>query len=404
MGLIDMLTRWFPFGSGGSERVSGLDLANPYQPIHVDERNALGLSTVWACVSLIAGDLASAPLILYRTDATGRRVRAIDHPLYSILRHRPNPLMDSYRLLELVASHLLLWGNAYLEVERSRGSVRALWPIPPWLVTVRVDGGQATYDVSVPGKEGERVTLLPPNIVHVCGISYDGITGVSPIRACMRTFSLAAAVQEYALRFFSQGGLPGVILKHPGRLSDAARANLRESWRAMHEGLAKSHRVAILEEGMALDRLSVPPEEAQMIEARKMGVAEIARIFRVPPHMIGDHERGASYASVEQQAIDYVTHTIRPWAVRIERAIKHALLPADGDMYCEFLLDSLLRGDTLSRYRAYAIARQWGWMSANDIRVRENMEPIDGGDLYLTPMNMSPAPGGQGGSYGDTAS
>lgn len=392
MGVIETVRRWFGL-ERRVESVSGLDLKNPFLPVSVSERDAVGLAAVWSCVSLIAGDLASSPLLVYETRPDGGRRRAVDHPVYSLLRRRPNGLMTPYRFIELISTHLLLWGNAYCEIETRGGQPAALWPIQPWLVEVKVESGAPHYWVTVPA--GDRVEVPAKRMVHITGISLDGITGTSPIRAAQNLLSSAKAIEEYGLRFFSQGGAPGLVLSHPGRLSDQARENLRASWRAMHEGLSKAHRLAILEEGMKLDRVGLPPQDAQMIEQRRFTTGEIARLFRVPPHMIGDHERGATYASVEQQAIDYVTHTVRPWAARIEQAFTLALLePSNtlpGQRYCEFLLDSLLRGDTLSRYRAYAIGRQWGWLSANDIRARENMDPIVGGDDYLTPLNMAPA-------------
>lgn len=384
-----------------AQSVSGLDLEHGYLPVSVTEETALGLSAVWACVSLIAGDLASSPLLVYEALDDGGRRRASELAQYRLLRWRPNPLMTAFRFVETLATHLLLYGNAFVEMERRAGRVAALWPVPPWLVSVQVSQGVATYTVRVP--QMDPVVLTPASLLHIVGLSRDGVTGISPIRACAEVVSSAAAVQQYALRFFSQGAVPGVVLQHPGRLSDEARNNLRHSWRGMHEGLGRAHRIAILEEGMKIERIAISPQDAQMIESRRLGVSEIARIFRVPPHMIGDHERGATYASVEQQAIDYVTHTLRPWAARIEQAFTAALFEAQPQFYCEFLLDALLRGDTLSRYRAYAIGRQWGWLSANDIRRRENMDPIPGGDAYLSPLNMQQVGSDGGSDDGHTA-
>lgn len=406
MGLIRAALSWLA-GERRAERVSGLDLRNPYLPVQVGERDAIGLSAVWSCVSLIAGDLASSPLLVYESLPDGGRRRAVSHPVYALLRRQPNAMMSPFRFIEQMATHLLLWGNAYCEIERRDGRPVALWPIAPWLVSLDIAGGEPSYIVSLPGAR-EPARLSSARLIHIAGISLDGVSGLSPIRAAADVFSSAKAVQEFGIRFFSQGGAPGLVLSHPGRLGDQARENLRTSWRAMHEGLSRAHRIAILEEGMKLERVGLPPQDAQMIESRKFSTLEIARIFRVPPHMIGDHERGAAYASVEQQAIDYVTHTLRPWAARIEQAMTMRLLE-DGAgvparrLYCEFLLDSLLRGDTLSRYRAYAIGRQWGWLSANDVRVRENMDPIAGGDAYLSPLNMAKA-GEEGFGDGDSAS
>lgn len=360
----------------------------------VNEKTALRASAVWACIRLLAGDLASVPLILYRRRDNGKE-RADSHPLYAVLHDAPNDEIDSFRFVELMMTWLLTWGNAYAEVVADEdGRVRALWPLAPWLVMPERarPNGQVVYRVQLP--EGGQAVLPRDQILHVAGLGYDGLVGYSPIRVAAReAIGLALATQEYGARFFSQGARPGIVLEHPGRLSDKARENLRQSWEALHGGLSRSHRVAILEEGMKLSTFGVPPEDSQFVETRKFQVTDIARIFGVPPHMIGDHEKGATYASVEQQSIDYVTHTLRPWAVRIERAIYQQLLTRleRRRYFAEFLLDGLLRGDTVSRYRAYAIGRQWGWLSANDVRRLENMDPIDGGDQYLVPLNMIPA-------------
>jgi len=391
------MRRWFrrsssTLASPSEELREALGIMPSATGVVVNETTALRASAVWACITLLSGDLASVPLLLYRRKENGKE-RADSHPLYTVLHDAPNDEIDSFRFVELVMTHLLTWGNFYAEIVADEsGRVRQLWPLAPWLVRPeRPDpNGPIVYRVRLP--EGGEVTLRRDQVFHVVGFGYDGLVGYSPLRmAAKEAIGLALATQEFGARFFSNGARPGVVLSHPGQLSEKARNNLEKSWNAAHGGLDRSHRVAILEEGMKLETFGVPPEEAQFLETRKFQVTDIARIYRVPPHMIGDHEKGATYASVEQQSIDYVTHTLRPWAVRIERAIRQQLLtPRErGRYFAEFLLDGLLRGDTKSRYDAYAVGRQWGWLSRNDVRRMENMDPIEGGDDYLVPSNMT---------------
>ncbi len=397
MTLFERLRRWArrsTLANPSQELKEALGVVPSAAGVVVNEQTALRASAVWACIRLLAGDLASVPLILYRRRENGKE-RADSHPLYAVLHDAPNDEIDSYRFVELLMTHLLVWGNAYAEiVADENGRVRELWPLAPWLVTPERQrtNGPVVYRVQLP--EGGQAMLRKDQVFHVAGLGYDGLVGYSPIRVAAReAIGLALATQEFGARFFAQGARPGLVLVHPKTLSDKARENLRQSWEAMHSGLSRAHRVAILEEGMDIKTFGIPPEDAQFLETRKFQVTDIARIYGVPPHMIGDHEKGATYASVEQQSIDYVTHTLRPWAVRIERAIhQQLLLPRERRRYfAEFLLDGLLRGDIASRYRAYAIGRQWGWLSANDVRRLENMDPIEGGDQYLVPLNMVPA-------------
>lgn len=395
MKVVDRLKRFVRRSSLASPSEAlkeALGVANSSAGVPVTETTALRSSAVWACVTLLSGDLASVPLILYRRLERGKE-RAEGHPLYTVLHDAPNDEIDAFRAVELLMGHLLMWGNAYAEiVSDDEGRVRELWPLAPWLVTPdRLDGsrGPIVYHVQLP--EGETATLRKDQVLHIAGFGFDGVVGLSPIRAVAKeSIGLALATQEYGARFFGNGARPGAVLEHPKRLSEEARENLRRSWNEMHSGLSRSHRIAILEEGLKLHEYGIPPEDAQFLETRKFQVSDIARIYRVPPHMIGDHEKGATFASVEQQSIDYVTHTLRPWAVRFEKAISHQLLTSRErrEYFTEFLLEGLQRGDTVSRYRAYAIGRQWGWLSANDVRRKENMDPFDGGDTYLQPVNM----------------
>jgi HK97 family phage portal protein len=359
----------------------------------VNESNAINYSAVYACVRVISETVASLPLHVYQRIPGGGKQRAPDHPLYDILHDLPNPEMTSFTLRETMMSYLLLWGNAYAEIEwGSDGFIRALWPIPPHCIQVeRNERQQIQYRVSFP--DGTQRILPEARILHIPGLSFDGLQGISPIRAARQAIGLGLAAEEFGARFFGNGTHLGGILKHPGKLSDQAHKHLKESINEAYTGLGKSHRLMLLEEGMELEKIGIPPEDAQFLETRKFQVAEIARIFRVPLHMIGDLER-ATFSNIEHQSIEFVVHTIRPWLVRWEQAMKWKLfLPTERrSFFAEFVVDGLLRGDIKSRYEAYAIARQNGWMSADDIREMENMNPLPGGQgqIYLVNGNMIP--------------
>ena len=363
--------------------------------VNVTEKTALHSTAVFACVRILAETIASLPLPVYRRIEPRGKQRAPEHPLYPILHDAPNPYMTSLSWRETLMGHAATWGNAYSEIEwDARGQVRALWPLrPDMMKEVKYNSaGKLIYVYRLP--DGTDKTLMAYRVLHIPGLGFDGIMGYSPIAMARDAVGLAMATEEYGARFFKNGAKPGGVLEHPGKLGEGANTNLRKSWNEMHQGLSKQHRIAILEEGMTYKQIGIPPNDAQFLETRKFQLQEIARIYRVPPHMLADLER-ATFSNIEHQSIDFVVHTIRPWLVRWEQTIKQKLL-LDGERnqyFAEFLVDGLLRGDTQTRYQAYSVGRQWGWLSANDVREIENMNPLpdEQGDIYLIPMNMMPA-------------
>lgn len=375
---------WQAAGWLGGESATG---------INVTQEGALRYSAVFACVRVLAESVASLPLHVYERQPDGKE-RAPEHPLYKLLHDTPNPYMTSFELRETLQGHLALWGNGYCEIEYSNGGVPvALWPLrPDRMEAVQRTENGLVYSYRLP--QGGVVKLPGYAVWHLRGLSSDGLVGYSPIALMRQAVALGLAAEEFGARFFGNDARPGGVLQHPGVLSAKGAENLRASWDSKHGGLSNSHRVAILEEGMTYNQIGVPPNDAQFLETRKMQVTEIARIFRVPPHMLADLDR-ATFSNIEHQSIGFVTHTIRPWLVRWEQSIQQQLMPErDRDRYfVEFLVDGLLRGDTTSRYAAYAVGRQNGWLSANDIRRMENMNPLpdEQGDVYLVPLNMVPA-------------
>lgn len=357
----------------------------------VTAKTAIQMSTVYACVRVIAETIASLPLHVRQEDGKGSK-KATDHPLYRILHDEPNTEMTSFVLREVMLSHLLLWGNSYCQIVRNgRGHILGLYPLLPDQMQVgRDSAGKLTYDYST--RDGKVVRLRPEDVLHIPGLGFDGIMGYSPIALEKNAIGLGLAAEEYGSKFFSNGATPSGVLTHPNTVKDPKR--LRESWNAAYGGSSNSGKVAILEEGMQFSRISMPNNEAQFLETRKFQVSEICRIYRVPPHLVGDLEH-ATFSNIEHQSISFAMHTIRPWLVRIEQAMNRALFPEKekGVFYIQFNLDGLMRGDYKSRMEGYAIGRQNGWLSTNDIRELENMNPVsaeEGGDALLVNGNMIP--------------
>ena len=357
----------------------------------VNPSSAIQVSAVYACVRVIAETIASLPFHVYETTENGSR-RAPEHPLYRLIHDESNKEMTSFILRETMLAHLLLYGNAYCQIIRTgRDKIDSLYPLLPDKMEVDRDaGGLLTYTYTT--SDGKRWRLEPRDVLHIPGLGFDGVMGYSPIALEKSAIGLGIAAEEYGSKFFSNGARPSGILTHPNTVKDPAA--LRANWNAAYGSSSNASRVAVLEEGMTFVPLSLPNNEAQFLETRKFQVSEICRIFRVPPHMIGDLDR-ATFSNIEHQSIDFAVHTIRPWLVRIEQAVNRALFSEKekGRFYVQFNLDGLMRGDYKSRMEGYAIARQNGWMSANDIRELENMNAMsdeEGGNAYLVNGNMIP--------------
>ena len=365
----------------------------------VTERSAMQMTAVYSCVRILAEAIAGLPLHLYTYKEDGGKEKAIGHPLYLLLHDEPNPEMSSFVFRETLMTHLLLWGNAYAQIIRNgKGEVVALYPLMPNRMTVdRDSSGQLFYSYQMnnsdaPTMKTGTVILKPSDVLHIPGLGFDGLVGYSPIAMAKNAIGLAIATEEYGAKFFANGATPGGLLEYPGTVKDPDR--VRESWNKGFSGSQNAGKVAILEEGMKYTPISIAPEQAQFLETRKFQINEIARIFRVPPHMVGYLEK-SSFSNIEQQSLEFVKYTLDPWVVRWEQSLSRALFtPEEKKQYFfKFNVEGLLRGDYQSRMNGYATARQNGWMSANDIRELENLDRIpaeEGGDLYLINGNMLP--------------
>ncbi|MCM1381311.1 MAG: phage portal protein, partial [Muribaculaceae bacterium] len=320
-------------------------------------------------------------------------------PAVFLLHNEPNPEMTSFVFRETLMTHLLLWGNAYAQIIRSgKGEILALYPLMPDRMNVdRDERGRLYYEYTVspddaPINKKSTVKLPPSDMLHIAGLGFDGLVGYSPIAMAKNAVGLAIAAEEYGSKFYANGATPSGILEYPGTVKEPEK--VRESWNAGFGGSSNSHKIAVLEEGMKYTPISISPNEAQFLKTRKFQINEIARIFRVPPHMVGDLEK-SSFSNIEQQSLEFVKYTLDPWLMRWEQAMSRALFSQNekAEYFIKFNVDGLLRGDYESRMKGYSIGIQNGFMSPNDVRTLENLDLIPeekGGNLYMVNGNMCP--------------
>ena len=359
----------------------------------VDEKSAMQIATVYACVRLLAESVAQLPLHLYRytDDGIGKEMAA-EHPLYPLIHRQPNPEMSSFTWRETMMTHLLLWGNSFNQVIRDgKNGILGLYPLLPENVEVdRDDHGELyyvyhAYTDEAPGEMNKDIYFRRDEILHIPGLGFNGLVGFSPIAMMKNALGTNLAVEKYGSAFFKNGAQPSGVLEHPGVLKDPEK--IRRNWSAVYGGANNAHQVALLEEGMSYKPISLPPEDSQFLSTRQFGVEEICRIFRVPPHMVQDLQR-ATFNNIEHMGIEFVMHTLMPWLVRIEQAMIKDLLVEEeqNELFPKFNVDGLMRGDYKSRMEGYAIAINNGIMSVNDVRRLENLDPLDedeGGDFHI---------------------
>ncbi|MBR6712249.1 MAG: phage portal protein [Selenomonadaceae bacterium] len=364
----------------------------------VNETTALRISAVFACCKILAESVACLPLHVYQQDGRNRTL-AVDHPLYFLLHDSPNKEMTAYTFKETLMLHLLTNGNTYSQILLgNRGEIRGLYPLQANRMTVkRNDSGKLIYTYRPTTGENEHmknpdeVTFQREDILHIPALGFDGLIGYSPIAMARNAIGVAIATEEFGAKFFEQGARPSGILSHPSIIKDFNK--LREEWQKIYGGSSNTGKVAILEEGMKYESIAIPPNDAQFLETRKFQIAEIARIFRVPLHMLNELDR-ATFSNITQQSLEFVVYTLTPWLVRLEQGFNKALFTENerGKFFVKFNVDGLMRGDYQSRMQGYSIGRQNGWLSANDIREMEDMNPIsdaDGGNYYLVNGNFT---------------
>jgi HK97 family phage portal protein len=350
---------------------------------------SLTVSAVLAAFTILSEDLSSLPLILYQRRGRNK-FRAYDSIYYRLMHDQPNPEHTSMIFREFMVGHMLGWGNFFGQpIFDKSGDVVELWPLRPDRMTVKRFEGERIYIYRT--SEGKERVFLSEEILHIPAFGFDGLIGYSRIALARNAIGFTISTDKFGSKFFSNGANPGIIYKHPSELSDTAYDHLKESLDE-RAGVDQSHRPIILEEGMSIERLGLPNDDSQFLETRKFQVSEIARIFRVPPHMIGDVERSTSWGSgIDSQEQGYVNHTLRPWATRIDQQLNSKLLLEQdrSTYYYEHLMEGLLRGDIATRYAAYVSAINTGFISRNEARERENMNPRKGLDAMLMPLNMT---------------
>ena len=359
----------------------------------VDEKSAMQIATVYACVRLLAETVAQLPLRLYREKDGGRgKERAVGHPLYKILYRQTNPEMSAFSFREAMMTHLLLWGNSYSQIVRDgKNGILGLYPLLPENVEIDRDASGELYYIyhaytdEKPGDSGQDIYFKRDEILHIPGLGFNGLVGFSPIAMMKNSLGTTLAVEKYGSSFFRNGAQPSGVLEHPGVLKDPQK--IRDNWTAVYGGANNAHKVAVLEENMHYKPISLPPEDSQFLSTREFGVEEICRIFRVPPHMVQSLKR-ATFSNIEHQSLDYTIYTLTPWLVRIEQAIvKDLLVEEEQDEYFpKFNVDGLLRGDYESRMRGYATGFSNGFLTVNDICRLEDMDFVseeEGGDFHV---------------------
>ncbi|MGA5605928.1 phage portal protein [Streptomyces griseoincarnatus] len=366
--------------------------------VTVTPERALQLAAVYSCVRLLAETGSMLPTGTFRREGNSR-VPFEDHPAARLLSFQANPQLPSGELWAQVLGWMLLRGNAAVYVERSNGGMPVgLWPIAWTSVEPRrvKETGELVYKVTLeddewaPIREAEGL-VRAENLLHFRSFGIGGVEGLSPIGMARQSVGTGYAATAYIGGFFARDASPGGMVSVPGKLTDTQWERLNRQWLDLHEGFDNSHRLGVLEGGATWQKTTLSPADAQFLEVYKMTRAEIAGIFGVPPHMVGDVERSTSWGSgIEQQSLGYVIYSLMPWLTRMERTARQ-LFGGDPALYMKFNPDALLRGDTAQRFAGYAQARQWGWMSVNEIRAKEDEAPIEGGDDYLQPLNMVPA-------------
>ncbi len=357
--------------------------------VNVSPETAMRVSAVYACVNIIAQSVAQLPLIVYERSEDGRtKDRLTDHPLAKLLK-RPNFWQTPYEFWSMMIGHVALRGNAYAIKNIVRGQTRELIPVHPNRVQV-IQTAELKLIYKFTDKGGKVFDLAQERILHLKGLSWNGFTGISPIEQARESIGLSLATEQHGAALFKNGAQPGLILMHPGTLKPDARKNIKKSWDERFTG-ENAFGTAVLEEGLKPETVGMTSEDAQFIETRKYQAVDIARFWNVPPHKIAILDR-ATFSNIEEQNIDFVVDTLMPYTVNAQQVImRDLLLPGERQkVFVEFLLDGLLRGNSKARGEFYKKAITCGWMTRNEVRAAENLNPIDGLDEILVPMNMAP--------------
>jgi HK97 family phage portal protein len=359
---------------------------------NVNEQTALTYSAVYNAVSLISGTIGALPLNLMQRKDDNKQI--VDNRiLYRVMHDQWNPYMTAKAGRETIMAHVLLWGNGYAEkVRNGYGEVVELWPITPDRVKPQMKDGEFVYGIRV---GSEEIIMPRDKILHIPGLGFDGFTGYSVIAMARKSIGLGMALESFGALYFGQGTHPGVIVTHPGKIDGQTSSNMRAALNETYSGLGKSHHLMLLEDGLKIEKMSIPPNDSQFLESRQFQIPEIARWFNLPPHKLKDLTK-SSFSNIESEQLSFVIDSLLPWLVTLEQNYNMQLLTASdkslsgyGRLYFKHIVEGLLRGDTVSRAAFYKDMFNIGAMSINEIREKEDMNPILGGDIHLVPMNMT---------------
>jgi HK97 family phage portal protein len=359
---------------------------------YVDESSALTYSAFYNAISLISGTIGALPLHLMQRKGKAKRM-ADNRFLYRVMHDQWNPLMTAMAGREALTAHVLAWGNGYAEIVRNGlGEIVQLWPITPDKVIVSMEGADLIYIIRV---GNEDIRLPRSKVLHIPGLGFDGFMGYSVVNMAQKSLGLGMALETFGSLYFGQGTHPGLVVSHPGQLSAVGHSNLEGSLVKEYSGLGKSHRLLLLEEGMKIEKIGIPPEDSQFLESRQFQIPEVARWFNLPPHKLKDLTK-SSFSNIESEQISFVRDSILPWLVRFEQNYNMQLLgdsdkdlSGRGRLYFKHIVEGLLRGDSTSRSAYYSAMLDRGVFSINEVRELEDMDPIKGGDIHLVPLNMT---------------
>lgn len=376
--------------AAGAKGFGGGDVMYPSLPMPIDPYLALQSACVWACCRLLSEAVASLPGRVYQATPEGKDL-ALKHPYQKLLAKQPNPLMTSLQWIQTTVLHLCLYGNAFTVPEMVDGEAVALWPVLPIHVRLQRRANSPVWNYVYTDMVTGQMTTFDPlarQLLHFRIFSLDGVMGLSPIQYQAATIAMDGASAQYALALYQNGGRPSGVLSYPNSLKAEQVSNIRSVWKSLHSGPTNAGNVAVLENGAKYEALTIPPEQLQYIAQQHFSTEQIARIFGVPPHLVGAMDK-PTYASVEQQSLEFLTYTLTPIVAAIEQTISAVLL--DDPYFYRMKLQAFERSDIRSRYASYATGRQWGFLSVNDIRDLEDMNRVENGDVYLQPLNMVPA-------------
>ena len=355
---------------------------------NVNEHTALSYSAVFNAISLISGTVGALPLHLVRRQGKTTS-HAIDNSLYDLLHTTPNPYMTAMTFRECMMAHMLAWGNGYAEIVRNgKGETVALWPITPDRISPRMEDGVMYYEITV---DGERKVLPRERILHIPGLGFDGYVGYSVVQMARNSIGLGKAMERFGSNYFGQGTHPGIIVSHPGKLSETAHKNIENSLSSTYSGLGKSHRLMLVEDGMRLEKIGIPPNDSQFLESRQFQIPEVARWFNLPPHKLKDLTK-SSFSNIESEQISFVVDSLLPWGIRLEQAYNMQLLSKDErsrGLYFKHIFEGLLRGNSKDRAEFYKAMFNIGAITINEIREKEDLDPVEGGNVHLVPLNMT---------------